>query len=145
MISEETIRQKASEDGVTHFATGIAVFKDGKLLVVRRVAHDDFLAGEWELPGGGVDDGETIEQGAIRELKEETNLDVEQVLGTFQGFDYATPRKPKVRQFNFRVSVRNDDIVLTEHDAFQWIAADEIPNLGTNAIMQNCLERAFLS
>ena len=54
MIDEDSIRQKAKEDRVTHFATGIAVFKDGKLLVVRRVAHDDFLAGEWELPGGGV-------------------------------------------------------------------------------------------
>ena len=66
MIEEKLIRQKANEDGVTHFATGIAVFQDGRLLVVRRVAHDDFLAGEWELPGGGVDAGETIEQGAVR-------------------------------------------------------------------------------
>ena len=47
MIEEKLIRQKANEDGVTHFATGIAVFQDGRLLVVRRVAHDDFLAGEW--------------------------------------------------------------------------------------------------
>ncbi len=66
MIEEKLIRHKANEDGVTHFATGIAVFQDGRLLVVRRVAHDDFLAGEWELPGGGVDAGETIEQGAVR-------------------------------------------------------------------------------
>ena len=87
MIDEDSIRQKSKEDRVTHFATGIAVFKNGKLLVVRRVSHDDFLAGEWELPGGGVDAGETIEQGAVRELKEETNLDVEKIIGTFEGFD----------------------------------------------------------
>lgn len=143
MLDEEFIRQKAKEDGVTHFATGIAVFQDGKLLVVRRVAHDDYLAGEWELPGGGVDAGETIEQGALRELKEETNLDVENILGTFEGFDYATPKKPKVRQINFKVSVKPGDIVLTEHDMYKWIAVDEIVELKTNAVMHNCLEKAF--
>lgn len=143
MIDERTLRQKALEDGVTHFATGIAVFQNGKLLVVRRAAHDDFLAGEWELPGGGVDAGETIEEGAKRELKEETGLDADEVLGTFEGFDYTTPEKPKVRQINFKVSVRPGDIVLTEHDIFKWIAVDEIPGLKTNAIMQSCLEKAF--
>ena len=145
MIDEDSIRKKAHEDGVTHFATGIAVFQDGKLLVVRRVAHDDFLAGEWELPGGGVDMGETIEQGAMRELKEETDLDTDKVLGTFEGFDYTTPKKPKVRQINFKVSTKPGDIVLTEHDMFKWITADEISDLKTNAVMQGCLRRAFNS
>jgi 8-oxo-dGTP diphosphatase len=143
MIEEESIRQKAKEDGVTHFATGIAVFHEGKLLVVRRVAHDDFLAGEWELPGGGVDIGETIEQGAVRELKEETNLDVEEMISTFEGFDYSTPKKPKVRQINFKVSVKPGNISLTEHDMFKWITVDEIKELKTNGVMQNCLINAF--
>ena len=143
MIEEKLIRQKANEDGVTHFATGIAVFQDGRLLVVRRVAHDDFLAGEWELPGGGVDAGETIEQGAVRELKEETNLDVEKIIGTFEGFDYSTPKKPKVRQTNFKVSVKPGDISLTEHDMFKWITVNEIEELKTNTVMQDCLENAF--
>jgi 8-oxo-dGTP diphosphatase len=143
MIDEDFTRQKAKEDGVTHFATGIAVFQDGKLLVVRRVAHDDFLAGEWELPGGGVDAGESIEQGAVRELKEETNLDVEKMIGTFEGFDYTTPKKPKVRQINFKVSVKPGDISLTEHDMYKWITVDEIKELKTNDVMQNCLVNAF--
>jgi len=39
MIDEDSIRQKAFEDGVTHFATGIAVFKDGKLLISLNNPH----------------------------------------------------------------------------------------------------------
>ena len=145
MINEVTLIQKAYKEGVTHFTTGVAVFMDDKLLVVRREAHDADLGGAWELPGGGVDDGETIQQGAIRELKEETNLDVDEILGTFEGFDYATSRKPKARQFNFKVSVKLGEIILTEHDMFKWITESDIAELNTNFVMQECLKRAFRS
>ena len=143
MINEEAIRKQAQLDGITHISTGVAVVKDSKILVVRRVAHDDTLAGEWELPGGGVDSGETIEQGAMRELHEETGLEVDKILGTFEGFDYTTSKKPKVRQINFKVSVKPGDIRLTEHDMYKWIKADDIPGLKTNSVMQDCLYRAF--
>lgn len=144
MIDEEAIRKHAEIDGVTHFATGVAVVQDGTVLVVRRVPEDT-LGGEWELPGGGVDTGETIEQGAIRELREETGLEVDKVLGTFEGFDYTTPRKPKVRQINFMVTVKSGAIQLepTEHDEYRWIASSDIPSLEATAEMQQCLQEAF--
>jgi 8-oxo-dGTP diphosphatase len=143
MINEEAIRKQAVSDGVTHIATGVAVVKDDKILVVRRVADDETLAGEWELPGGGVDPGETIKEGAIRELYEETGLDVDTVLGTFEGFDYTTAKKPKARQINFKVTVRPGAIKLTEHDMYRWIVAKDIPNLKTNKVMEDCLYRAL--
>lgn len=145
MIDEKNVREQAVKDNVTHIATGVAVFRDNKLLVVRRVSEDDFLGGEWELPGGGVDDGETIEQGAIRELFEETGLIVDQVIGTFKGFDYKTPKKPKVRQINYKITAKSGKIRLdpTEHDAHQWIVASDIPKLKTNSVMQECLYNAF--
>lgn len=143
MIDEKVVRQQGELDGVTNFTTGIAVFQKGKLLVVRRTAEDDVLAGEWELPGGGVDPGETIEQGAIRELLEETNLEVDKILNTFNGFDYTTLKKPKARQINFKVTVKSGDIKLTEHDMYRWIYVTEIPSLKTNKVMQNCLSKAF--
>jgi len=143
MIDEDAIRRHAKRDGVTHFTTGVAVVMNDKILVVRRVAHDDTLAGEWELPGGGVDPGETIEQGAIRELHEETGLEVDKVIGTFAGFDYTTPKKPKARQTNFKVTVKPGTIRLTEHDTYRWITAEDIPSLKTNGVMQDCLYRAF--
>jgi len=50
----------------------VAVIEDGKVLLTKR---EDFEV--WCLPGGGVEDGETLAEGAIREAKEETGLDVE--------------------------------------------------------------------
>jgi 8-oxo-dGTP diphosphatase len=143
-FDEEATRKHAIDDGVTHFATGIAIFRDGKLLVARREVND-YLGGVYELPGGGVDEGETITEGAIRETYEETGLVVAKVLGTFEGFDYRTNSKPKVRQINFKVEVEPGDVKLepNEHDDYQWITEDEIAQLKTTDVMKDCLRSAF--
>ena len=57
-----------------YLAVSAAIFRDGRVLIVRRArppAH-----GLHTLPGGGVELGETLEQAVIREVREETGLDV---------------------------------------------------------------------
>jgi len=49
-----------------------AVIDDGRILLTKR---EDFEV--WCLPGGGVEEGESLAEGAIREVKEETGLEVE--------------------------------------------------------------------
>jgi len=54
---------------------GAVVLRDGRVLLVKRGREP--LAGEWSLPGGAVELGETLEASVVRELQEETGLDVE--------------------------------------------------------------------
>jgi len=57
-----------------YLAVSAAIFRDGRVLIVRRArppAH-----GLYTLPGGGVELGETLEQAVIREVHEETGLEV---------------------------------------------------------------------
>jgi 8-oxo-dGTP diphosphatase len=55
--------------------SAVLVEHEGKFLLGKRNKKNAF--GKWIIPGGGVDFGETIQEAAIREIKEETNLDVE--------------------------------------------------------------------
>ncbi len=57
-----------------YLAVSAAIFRGDRVLIVRRArppAH-----GLYTLPGGGVELGETLEQAAIREVREETGLDI---------------------------------------------------------------------
>jgi mutator protein MutT len=54
---------------------GAVVLDAGRVLLVKR-AHEP-LKGEWSLPGGVVELGETLEMALRREVLEETSLDVE--------------------------------------------------------------------
>jgi mutator protein MutT len=60
------------------------------LLLTRRASDLRAHAGQWAMPGGRIDDGETPEAAALRELQEEVGLmlDAHAVLGRLD--DYAT-------------------------------------------------------
>jgi len=53
---------------------GGVLIHDGRALLVRRAAEP--LRGQWSIPGGRLELGETLAEGVARELKEETGVDV---------------------------------------------------------------------
>jgi 8-oxo-dGTP diphosphatase len=53
---------------------GGVVIEDGRALLIRRGTEP--LLGQWSIPGGTLELGETLSEGTARELQEETGLDV---------------------------------------------------------------------
>ena len=51
------------------------IVRDGEVVIVRR--RYEPLAGHWSLPGGTLELGETLEAGVVREMREETGLEVD--------------------------------------------------------------------
>ncbi len=56
---------------------GAVVEQDGRVLLVRRGSEP--LKGHWTLPGGALEVGETLAEGVVREVREETGLEVEPI------------------------------------------------------------------
>jgi len=62
---------------------GSIIVKDGRVALIKR-GHAP-LMGEWSIPGGVMEIGETVREAAVREAREETGLEVvtEELLGVF--------------------------------------------------------------
>lgn len=96
----------------------------GRVLMVRR-SPGEYRAGEWETPGGHVDPGETLEAAAIREVKEETGLDV--VLGNGLT-EFPLRDVPGGRGLMVRGHLVGGELALKrdEHDAYKWADPREV-------------------
>jgi len=109
--------------------------RDGRILVAERWGVDD----AWQFPQGGVDPGETHEQGLIRELEEELSLGIgDYVIREKKGpYRYLLGRGRTKKGFHgqeqhyFLVDLQAPETgidVLTPHPEFQnyqWIRPEE--------------------
>jgi 8-oxo-dGTP diphosphatase len=137
MPPESAVPAPGSDDDlprVTRLAAYGVIVRDGRLLLCR-VAPGNLGEGLWTLPGGGLDFGESPEDGAIREVEEETGLiariDGPPVIhsdgGTWERRS-GTVRYHHVR-FVFPMSVVGGDERLEidgSTDAFEWVALSEL-------------------
>jgi 8-oxo-dGTP diphosphatase len=106
---------------------GVALVHDARVLAARR-CYPAETAGSWELPGGKVDDGETPEEAAVREIAEELGCRIA-VTGWL---------RPEVR-ISDALLLRVATAVLVdgepvprhgEHDAVRWLRPHELADLG---------------
>jgi len=111
----------AIKAGITAHVTGGAIVIDSGILLVVRSSSGDEFAQLAELPGGGVEPGETLIQGLERELLEETGLKVDQVVAYLGHLDYATRSGVRKRQFNFLVKPKGTDIWLNPEEHYEHL------------------------
>ncbi|MFF7184683.1 NUDIX hydrolase [Streptomyces sp. NPDC008222] len=104
-----------------------AIITDGeRVLMVRRRVKEGELS--WQFPAGGVDEGETAEQAAVRETLEETGLVVKAV--KYIG-DRVHPKSGKFMAYTACEVVEGEARVADDEelDRVAWVRHDEIPDL----------------
>lgn len=121
--------EKAKEEKIEKNVVGsVIVNRQGKILIMSRKL-DDFMGGIDELPSGNMEIGEDIPTALAREVKEETNCELNEILYYIDSFDYKSGSGKNARQYNFAIKVKEtDNIVLTEHESYSWQTVEEIIN-----------------
>ncbi|MFM9864197.1 MAG: RNA pyrophosphohydrolase [Micropepsaceae bacterium] len=117
---------------------------EGRVFVGRRIVQE--MGQAWQMPQGGIDEGEDLAEAALRELEEETGItDVLILAEADEWFTYDLPaeaigvalkgkyRGQRQKWFAVRFLGEEGDIDLTVHDpefdAYRWVDVDELPGL----------------
>jgi 8-oxo-dGTP pyrophosphatase MutT (NUDIX family) len=99
-------------------AAGGIVVRDGAVLLVHRPAYDD-----WSFPKGKLEHGESWEEGALREVEEETGLrcTVGEEVGRTH---YGVTQGPKEVRY-YRMTSGGEALAQNEVDEVRWVPVDE--------------------
>jgi 8-oxo-dGTP diphosphatase len=115
---------------------GAVVVRDGKALVIKR-AHEP-RKGEWSLPGGLLELGESLQDAVRREIKEETSLDID-VGPIIETFDRVHRDDHGKIRYHFVIvdfvcwANGGDAVPGSDADGVAWVTAAEIDDYGINA------------
>lgn len=120
-------------DAYIRVGIGVLILQNGRLLLGHRVRNAADTGGiyepdSWCLPGGKQEYGETILEGAVRETKEETNLDIND-LQVYSAVDDLQPGKHYV---TIQVIARACSGTLCvmepeKQDEWKWFSVDQLP------------------
>ena len=106
----------------------VVVVSEGQVLLVKRAENAGKYPNFWSVPMGGVEEGETFEEGAARELKEETMLDFNPqklvYLGTIKDGKYNRLCKLYKAEMNGKPKPTLDH----EHSDFGYYNKDSLPH-----------------
>ena len=97
------------------------------LLLLKRTSKALVSLGMEDLPGGTIESGESVSDGAVREVKEETRLSLKQIYPLTK-HEWHHPTGKMVTEHLFYGIVDTKDVIISsrEHDSFRWITLNEL-------------------
>lgn len=120
-------------------AHALILNSSNQLLVLKRSLQNDYMPLKWDLPGGTVELGETVEEALKRELKEEANISIEVMRPLYVYTNLSQIPERQTVQIVFLCNFLGGEIHLNpeEHDAYKWIDYNEIFSLECIAYLDN--------
>ncbi|GIF69792.1 hypothetical protein Ais01nite_78270 [Asanoa ishikariensis] len=111
-------------------AAGVIVDDDGRVFIQRRSPTRKLFPDTWDIVGGHLEPGESVEEALYREVTEETGWHVSIVLGTIAELRYRGNDGFERLETDFLIRVDGDlarpRLEAGKHTAFRWITRDEL-------------------
>ena len=140
------------KDGEYHLSVlGVVMRPDGRFLITKRVMTKAWAPGWWEVSGGAAQAGEESYDAVLREVREETGLDVSNAKGGYV-FTYLRENPGEgdnyfVDVYRFVLDFKEEDLKLQteETDGYRLATAEEIKELAEQGIFlhYDSIKRVF--
>jgi len=139
---------KNKELGADVCAVRAIIIHESKFLLIQRTITDHF-GGEWEFPGGCIEQNETVLDALARELFEETGITIKNISNYLGNMEYLSRLGTGkiIREFIFVIDPLIDPagIKLTEHDAFVWIDQKDLSTYHITEVTKSILPKLSTS
>jgi 8-oxo-dGTP pyrophosphatase MutT (NUDIX family) len=114
---------------ITNVAKTIVLDASGRVLLIRRAFDDEHRPGEWDLPGGGANEGESPVIAAMREAEEETGIKLHEagMRLVYTMTKMSSDRGGSVNRFAYATSLPGEQVprLSHEHVEYQWLPIEE--------------------
>ena len=141
------------KDGEYHLSVlGVVARPDGRYLITKRVMTKAWAPGWWEVSGGAAQAGEESYDAVLREVREETGLDVSNAEGGYV-FTYHRENPGEgdnyfVDVYRFVLDFKEEDLKLQteETDGYRLATAEEIKALADQGVFLHYprIKRVFM-
>ena len=106
--------------------TAAVIEKDGHILIAKRKEGKRHV-GNWEFPGGTLEEGETPEQCLKRELQEELSVTAE--IGSLMCIsEYSYTPDWTIKLLVYRTTVISGSFELNDHEEIRWVKPADLAN-----------------
>jgi 8-oxo-dGTP pyrophosphatase MutT (NUDIX family) len=133
------MQRKARARGLICVVGGLIVDGQGRVFILKRSDNQVIFPGCWDIPGGQVEEGESLFAALAREIREETGWQLTDVLEEVSIFEWKTPiGKPGQSrlEFDFLVKVQGDlenpKLETGKFSSYRWISLEDINILKEN-------------
>jgi 8-oxo-dGTP diphosphatase len=123
------------------------VVLDGSRVLLVKRAHEP-LKGQWSLPGGAVELGETLQEAVVREVREETGLTID-VGAVVEVFDRVQKADDGRIEYHYVLvdylchATGGALACATDADDARWVERTDLPGYGLTAKAAAVIARAF--
>lgn len=122
-------------------AHALIMDSEKKVLTLKRAECTNYMPLKWDIPGGTVEVGETVEEALVRELNEETGIQIKPLYPIYAYSNLSQLPQRQTVQIVYMCEYQQGEVTLNpkEHIEYKWVHYDDLKKLDCIAFLKGLI------